>query len=172
MRTLARPPGAAAQIRLALYYTKGLGDVAAAEAAGIVPAAVIGQQQDRFLILTTTVADAERLGRRARTVDDARLLVAGPERISSQAGFAALCRAAAGRVREVLPPGDGQRDALWSGTSWSGTHGPSRCPPAARSGGSRPPGSRVPCSPGTSPAPIPPRPSAAQWTCASRPTMT
>ena len=116
MRTLALPPGAAAQIRLALYYPKGLADVAAAEAAGIVPAAVIGQQQDRFLILTTTVTDAERLGRRARTVDDARLLVAGPERISSQAGFAALCRAAAGRVREVLPPGDGQRDAPWSVT--------------------------------------------------------
>jgi len=121
MRTLALPPGAAAQIRLALYYTKGLGDVAAAEAAGIVPAAVIGQQQDRFLILTTTVADAERLGRRARTVDDARLLVAGPEQISSQAGFAALCRAAAARVREVLSPGDGQRDAPWSGTPWSVT---------------------------------------------------
>ncbi len=121
MRTLALPPGAAAQIRLALYYTKGLGDVAAAEAAGIVPAAVIGRRQDRFLILTTTVADAARLGRRARAVDDARLLVAGPERIGSQAGFAALCRAAAGRVREVLPPGDGQRDTAGSVTPWSVT---------------------------------------------------
>ena len=49
MRPLALPPDGAARIRLVLYFTKGLGDVVTAEAAGIVPAAEIRQQQDRFL---------------------------------------------------------------------------------------------------------------------------
>ncbi len=105
MRSLALPPDGTSRIRLVLYFTKGLGDVIAAEAAGIVPAAAIRQQEDRFLVLAMTVAEAARLGREARTVDDARLLVAGPERIGSEAGFAALCAAAAERVRDVLPPG-------------------------------------------------------------------
>lgn len=107
MRPLALPPDGTARIRLVLYFTKGLGDVVAAEAAGIVPAAAARQQADRFLVLDMTVAEAARLGREARTADDARLLVAGPERIGGEVGFAALCAAAAERVRKVLGPGSG-----------------------------------------------------------------
>ncbi|HLQ55403.1 MAG TPA: hypothetical protein VK162_14180 [Streptosporangiaceae bacterium] len=116
MRPLALQQGGATRIRLVLYFTKGLGDVVAAEAAGIVPAAAIVQEHDRFLVLALTAAEAARLGRQARTVDDARLLVAGPERIESEAGFAALCAAAAGQVRDVLAPGDGHSSDPWSVT--------------------------------------------------------
>jgi predicted RNA methylase len=115
MRSLALPQDGTAGIRLVLYFTKGLGDVVAAEVSGIVPAAAI-QLADRFLVLALTAAQAARLGRQARTVDDARLLLAGPERIRSEAGFAALCAAAAGRVREILPPGSGLAPGPWSVT--------------------------------------------------------
>src|ERR1022692_1060626 len=116
MRSLALPLDGTAGIRLVLYFTKGLGDVVAAEVSGIVPAAAIQLAGDRFLVLAVTAAEAARLGRQARTVDDARLLVAGPERIGSEAGFAALCAAAAARVREVLPPDGGHLSGPWSVT--------------------------------------------------------
>jgi predicted RNA methylase len=116
MRSLALPLDGTAGIRLVLYFTKGLGDVVAAEVSGIVPAAAIQLAGDRFLVLALTAAEAARLGRKARTVDDARLLVAGPERIGSEAGFAALCAAAAARVREVLPPDSGGQPGPWSVT--------------------------------------------------------
>jgi Putative RNA methylase family UPF0020 len=116
MRSLALPQDGTAGIRLVLYFTKGLGDVAAAEVSGIVPAAAIELARDRFLVLAVTAAEAARLGRQARTVDDIRLLVAGPERIGSEAGFAALCAAAAARVREVLPPDGGHLSGPWSVT--------------------------------------------------------
>jgi len=115
MRSLALPQDGTAVIRLVLYFTKGLGDVVAAEVAGIVPA-VVQLAGHRFGVLAVTAAEAERLGRQARTVDDARLLVAGPERIAGVAGFAALCAAAAARVREVLPPDGGHPPGPWSVT--------------------------------------------------------
>jgi SAM-dependent methyltransferase len=118
MRPLALPPDGAARIRLVLYFTKGLGDVVAAEAAGIVPAAEIRQQQDRFLVLTMTAAEAARVGSQARTVDDARLLIAGPERIGGQAGFAALCAAAAGQLRDIIARSGEEPPGAWSVT-WS-----------------------------------------------------
>ena len=113
---MALASGGAARIQLVLYFTKGLGEVAAGEVAGIVPAATIRQQDDRFLVLEMTAADAARLGERARTVDDARLLVAGPERVGSAAGFASLCAAAAGRARDLLAAGSGQPSGPWSVT--------------------------------------------------------
>jgi Putative RNA methylase family UPF0020 len=116
MRSLALPPDGTAGIRLVLYFTKGLGDVAAAEVSAIVPSAAIQLAGDRFLVLAVTAAGAARLGRQARTVDDARLLVAGPGRIAGVADFAALCAAAAARVREVLPPDCGQLPGPWSVT--------------------------------------------------------
>jgi predicted RNA methylase len=116
MRSLALPQDGTAGIRLVLYFTKGLGDVVAAEVAGLVPGAAIQLAGDRFGVLALTAAEAERLGRQARTVDDARLLVAGPERIAGVAGFAALCAAAAARVREVLPPDGGHLPGPWSVT--------------------------------------------------------
>jgi Putative RNA methylase family UPF0020 len=114
MRSLALPRDGTARIRLALYFTKGLGDVVAAESAGIVPAAVMLQEDDRFLVIALTVAGAAHLGQQARTIDDARLLVAGPERIKNEDGFAALCAAAAERVRTILVPGDRESSGPWS----------------------------------------------------------
>lgn len=76
MRSLALPPDGTAGIRLVLYFTKGLGDVVAAEVSAIVPSAAIQLAGDCFLVLAVTAAGAARLGRQARTVDDARLLVA------------------------------------------------------------------------------------------------
>jgi hypothetical protein len=108
MRSLALPGDGTTRIRLALYFTKGLGDVVAAESAAIVPASVLLQEGDRFLVVAMTAAEAAHIGGRARTIDDARLLVAGPERINSEDGFAALCAAAARRVRRILAPGDGE----------------------------------------------------------------
>ncbi len=99
-----------------LYFTKGLGDVVAAEVAALVPAAEIRQQQSRFLTLTMTTAEAARLGSQARTVDDARLLIAGPARIGGQAGFAALCAAAAGQVQGIIAGSGGQPPGTWSVT--------------------------------------------------------
>ena len=138
MRTLALPPDGTAKVRLVLYFTKGLGDVVAAEASGIVPAAVAQLAGDRFLVLSLTAAEATRLGRRARTVDDARLLVAGPERIRTEAAFAALCAAAAARVREILPPGSSLAPGPWSVTLsarspvWRGAPGWDPAPVLAR----------------------------------------
>ena len=116
MRSVALPLDGEASIQLVLYFTKGLGDVVAEEAAGIVPAATVRQQDDRFLMLAVTAAEAARLGGQARTVDDARLLLAGPERVGSEADFASLCAAAAGRVRDVLAPGSGHPSGPWSVT--------------------------------------------------------
>ena len=116
MRSPAFPPGGTALVRLVLYFTKGLGDVVAAESAGLVPAIDVLGTDDRFLVVAMTAAEAAALGERARTIDDARLLVAGPERITSEDGFAVLCASAAERVRNILAsrPGD------WSGP-WSVT---------------------------------------------------
>jgi hypothetical protein len=116
MRSLALPPDGTTRIRLALYFTKGLGDVVAAELAGLVPAAAILREDGRFLVAALTVAEAARLGRQARTIDDARLLVAGPGRIKSEDGFAALCAAAAEGVRKILAPGEGNPSGPWSVT--------------------------------------------------------
>jgi len=158
MRTLALPPDGTAKVRLVLYFTKGLGDVVAAEASGIVPAAVAQLAGDRFLVLSLTAAEATRLGRRARTVDDARLLVAGPERIRTEAAFAALCAAAAARVREILPPGSSLAPGPWSVTL-SARSPVWRVPPA---------GIRRRCSPATSRVPASAGPSAAWWTSGCR----
>ena len=93
MRKWITPSGN--DLGLVLYVTKGLADVAEDEVTGIVPSARVRLRQDRFLILDAGPGDAERLGAAARTVDDIRLLVAGPARIGSRADFEELCRAAA-----------------------------------------------------------------------------
>ena len=116
MRSLALPPGGTTRVRLVLYFTKGLGDVVAAESAGVVPAIDILGADDRFLVAAMTAAEAAALGERARTIDDARLLVACPERITSEDGFAALCASAAGRVRNILASGQGDWSGPWSVT--------------------------------------------------------
>jgi SAM-dependent methyltransferase len=116
MRSLAFPPDGTTLVRLVLYFTKGLGDVVAEESAGIVPAITVLGADDRFLVAAMTAAEAAALGEQARTIDDVRLLVAGPERITSEDGFAALCASAAERVRNILAPGQGDWSGPWSVT--------------------------------------------------------
>jgi hypothetical protein len=97
---------------LVLYVTKGLADVTEDEVTGIVPAARVRLRQDRFLILDGGPGDAERLGAATRTVDDIRLLVAGPARITGRPGFEELCRSAAETTVAVLD----QTEDDWSVT--------------------------------------------------------
>jgi Putative RNA methylase family UPF0020 len=118
MRQLIAPAGNA--LRLVLYFTKGLDDVVEAEVTEIVPAAKVTERNDRFMILDAAEGDAERLGSVARTVDDIRLLVAGPARISNRREFEALCEAAAdATARTLISPGDewsvtmSVRNPLW-----------------------------------------------------------
>jgi 23S rRNA G2445 N2-methylase RlmL len=123
MRRLAVPAGNS--LTLILYVTKGLADVAEAEVTAIAPAATVSARSDRFLILDASTADAERLGALVRTVDDIRLLVAGPIRIGSQPEFGALCESAAdATAAALLSPGN-----EWSVTM-SARHPPWRAKPA------------------------------------------
>ncbi|MQB01927.1 MAG: hypothetical protein GEU78_16915 [Actinobacteria bacterium] len=114
MRALALPQDDA-QLRFVLYFTKGLGDVAAAELNDIVPAATLLHDDERFAVVALTAAQAQQLGEQTRTIDDLRLLIAGPESVTSEDDFAALCGAAAKRVRQVLAQGDNPPDP-WSVT--------------------------------------------------------
>ncbi|MGH3799477.1 MAG: TRM11 family SAM-dependent methyltransferase [Pseudonocardiaceae bacterium] len=105
-----------------LYFTKGLGDVVSAEVKEITPAATVVEEGERFLIVALSTADAERLGTTVRTIDDLRLLVAGPSRVRTEQDFSALCTAAAaetGVVLEATPPGPSGGDA--SHQPWSVT---------------------------------------------------
>ncbi|HEY2579151.1 MAG TPA: hypothetical protein VGI74_22820 [Streptosporangiaceae bacterium] len=102
MRQWIAPAGS--DFGLVLYVTKGLADVAGDEVTGLVPAAKVRLRQDRFLILDASPGEAERLGAVTRTVDDIRLLVAGPARIDGQPDFEELCRAAASTTVAALSP--------------------------------------------------------------------
>lgn len=110
MRKMITPTGS--DLGLVLYVTKGLADVAEDEVTGIVPAARIRLRQDRFLILDADPGDAERLGAVTRTVDDIRLLVAGPARIDGRPGFEELCQTAADTTVAALRPAEDE----WSVT--------------------------------------------------------
>jgi hypothetical protein len=100
MRKVIIPTGS--DLGLVLYVTKGLADVAEDEITGIGPAARVRLRRDRFLILEASPGDAERIGAAARTVDDIRLLVAGPARIDGRTGFEELCRTAADATAALL----------------------------------------------------------------------
>ncbi|MGH3872907.1 MAG: TRM11 family SAM-dependent methyltransferase [Pseudonocardiaceae bacterium] len=107
-----------------LYFTKGLGDIVAAEVKEITPTATVVKEGERFLIVALSTADAERLGTTARTIDDLRLLVAGPARVRTEQDFSALCAAAAAAaetavVLEATSPGPSGGDA--SHQPWSVT---------------------------------------------------
>lgn len=123
MRRLIVPADGA--LGLVLYFTKGLADVVEAEVTEILPAARITERNDRFVILAAEAGDAERLGSMARTVDDIRLVVSGPARISSRPQFAALCEAAADATGRALASPDGE----WSVTM-SARNPPWRAEPA------------------------------------------
>lgn len=110
MRALRLPPGA--PVTAVLYTTKGLVDVAEAELAELLPAATVGARTDRFLLVRLTAADLAEVGARTRTVDDLRLLVAGPAAVTTAADLTRLCAEAAATVPAVLDAPDGR----WSVT--------------------------------------------------------
>jgi 23S rRNA G2445 N2-methylase RlmL len=100
------------------YFTKGLGDVVAGELREILrsPVDLVGEPGERFTVVTTSAEGGELVLAGARTVDDFRLLVAGPERVADEDGFRSLCTAAARRTEEFLAGDPGRADAPWSVT--------------------------------------------------------
>jgi Putative RNA methylase family UPF0020 len=74
-----------------VYFTKGLGDVVAAEISQLAPQAEVGEAADRFLIVGLDDAGLTRLRSAGRTFDDIRLLVAGPAAITDLGSFDRLC---------------------------------------------------------------------------------
>jgi 8-hydroxy-5-deazaflavin:NADPH oxidoreductase len=113
------------------YFTKGLGDVVAGELRELLRTAGerVGEPGERFVLVTTGLEGAERVLAGARTVDDLRLLVAGPEPVADEAGFRALCTAAARRAEEFLVD-----DPARVGAAWSVTVSARKPPWAGRSG--------------------------------------
>ncbi len=105
MRPLRVPPGA--PLTAVLHVTKGLADVAEAELAELVPAATVVDRTDRFLLVRLPVEDLAAFGARARTVDDVRLLVAGPAPVATEDDLRRLAADAATAVTEIIDdPGD------------------------------------------------------------------
>lgn len=103
-----RPPVVAA------YFTKGLDDVVLGELTELGARTTDGAGE-RFLFARTTTGGVAALAAAARTIDDLRLLVAGPATITSEADLADLCEQAAERTTGLL--GDDRAGT----TEWSVT---------------------------------------------------
>jgi hypothetical protein len=141
IRTLPDPAGETEPtLEFTAYFTKGLGDVVADELREILgprPSAAAGRHGtgvtgeieepgERFVTVRTTLDGACRVLTSARTVDDFRLLVAGPAQVASEGEFKSLCSAAAERTEEYLASDPDRTQAAWSVTmsarnpAWSG----------------------------------------------------
>ena len=96
---------------LVAYVTKGLADVARSEVAELVPTATI-TDAERFLLVRTDGLDTLIAG--LTTVDDLRVLVAGPAEIASVENLEALGTEAALRTESLL--GDRGGAEPWSVT--------------------------------------------------------
>jgi hypothetical protein len=103
-------------VRVLVYFTKGLGDVVLAEANQVAVACAVVEAADRYAVLEVGDADPALLRRACRTIDDVRLLVAGPDTVADPAALASLC-AEAGTATSRLVAADG-RDSVrtWSVT--------------------------------------------------------
>jgi predicted RNA methylase len=99
-----------------IYYTKGLGDVVLGEVTSITPDAVIIDQEERFARIKLTAAEVATIERGVRTIDDLRLLVAGPQAVADREGFEALCVMAAQRATDLLDPVRRRLEEPWSVT--------------------------------------------------------
>jgi 23S rRNA G2445 N2-methylase RlmL len=73
-----------------------------AEARGIAPDARVVAQGERFAIVELPAAAVARLVSQARTIDDLRLLVAGPATVDTEQDFVLLCERAADQTLELL----------------------------------------------------------------------
>lgn len=128
---IPEPAGQTAPVlEFTAYFTKGLGDVTADELREILgprPTAAAGRHGtgvtgdvdepgERFVTVRTTLDGARRVLTAARTVDDFRLLVAGPCQVTSEGEFKSLCAAAAGRTEEYLAADPDRAHAPWSVT--------------------------------------------------------
>lgn len=81
------------------YVTKGLIDVARAEVIELVPEATV-IEHERFLLIETDAV--ETLLAQSRTIDDLRVLVAGPAVVTSRAELEKLAAEAARRAEALL----------------------------------------------------------------------
>ncbi|MGI5130148.1 TRM11 family SAM-dependent methyltransferase [Pseudonocardia sp. CA-107938] len=109
MRSLRAAPDE--PVTAVVYATKGLVDVVAAEVTELVPARIV-ERTDRFLLVRLTPAQLADLGARARTVDDVRLLVAGPAPVTGAGDLQRLGAVAADAVEARL----GASEEPWSVT--------------------------------------------------------
>jgi SAM-dependent methyltransferase len=100
---------------VAVYFAKGLAAVVRRELETEIPEAVVFAQDERFILadLPTPITSAMVSG--LRSVDDLRLLVAGPTAIADSESLEALCRSAARSTYAVA----GERAA--DGRPWSVT---------------------------------------------------
>ncbi len=98
------------------YFTKGLGDVATAEIRALAPQARTSEKAERFALVMLTRDAARRVGERSRTIDDLRVLVAGPATIRDEADLARLTVEAETATRSFLSDWDPGRSCV---TPWS-----------------------------------------------------
>jgi predicted RNA methylase len=97
------------------YFTKGLGDIALAEIRELAPEAQILDSDDRFAVVAVPAVGAGVLIDRSRTIDDLRVLVAGPAEVTTESDFAALVEQAESRAGDVIGTDRGS-DEPWSVT--------------------------------------------------------
>lgn len=104
--------------RYVAYFTKGLGDIVAAELREIVPDAQIEGQTEKHFFIALDWAELARLRASTRTVDDLRVLVAAPTTVQDENCFAQVCAEAAAATRAFLEHDD---PARLSQQTWSVT---------------------------------------------------
>lgn len=89
-------------VRVLVHFTKGLDDVALAEVAERAADVTVGERAERYAVLELAATDPARLRRECRTVDDVRLLVAGPATVDGPAALAELCAAAGDATARII----------------------------------------------------------------------
>lgn len=114
MRSLNVPAEAARSF--VLYVTKGLADVAEEELTELASGVSVIERSERFLVANMTPGDSERVGASARTVDDLRMVVAGPTRVQDQRDIGRLCAAAAAEIEAAVDLSDTDPSDPWSVT--------------------------------------------------------
>jgi predicted RNA methylase len=113
--TYAIPDAAPARVPLVCYFTKGLDGVVLAEIGELAPSVAVRQRDERFAVVDVDVADIAGFIAHTRTIDDLRLLLAGPVPIADEADFAELCARAGARAAELLAD-DRRATDQWSVT--------------------------------------------------------
>lgn len=113
MATSYRLASVKGPVPIVAYVTKGLADVATDEVRGLAPAARLDEPGERFFFARLSIPALLTVRDEARTIDDLRLLVAGPTTVTSTIDFQAMLDVAARRTHEVLGD-DRLGDVHWS----------------------------------------------------------